>query len=59
VTFLGVDIQYLAYNLLSLPDVVTDVLNPSTGHFRNRDQSLPVVILVKRDKCHEIFNILN
>jgi hypothetical protein len=47
-------IQYLADDLLPLPDVVANVLDPSAGHLRDVNQALLAGILVQRDKGSEV-----
>ena len=57
--FLRIDVQYLADDLLSFPDMVSDVLNPAAGDLRDRDQPFLIVVLVKGDKGYKILYILD
>ena len=57
VTPAPVNVEDLADNLLALPDVVTDILDPAGCDFRDGDEPLPATILVKRYERDEILDI--
>ena len=47
VASLLVDAEDLAHDLLSLTDVVSNVLDPSSGDIAHVDEALPAIILVE------------
>src|SRR5512136_965487 len=53
-----IDIENLADYFLAFTNVIADILDPPGRNFRDRDEALTAAILVQRNKCYKILDIL-
>jgi hypothetical protein len=54
-----VNVEDLADNLLTLADMVTDILDPACCNFRDGDEPLAATILIQRNERYEVLDVFN